>query len=106
MGYGQVNVGGKSSEAHNITYGASSTWYGGNDRTQNITVTIPAKTEQYKHFYISYTGTTSVQNFQFINGLSGAVENNKTYDLLDTTIEFKYGSGADHHPSWTVTLQP
>lgn len=106
MGYGQVNVCGKSSSATNITYGLSSTWYGGADKTQTITVTIPAKSKQYNHFYISYTGTTSVQNFEFINGLSGHVENNKTYNLLDTPIQFKYGSGADNHPSWTVTLQP
>lgn len=106
MGYGQVNVGGKSGDATNLTYGISSTWYGGNDKTQIITVTIPAKSEQYKHFYISYTGTPSVKNFEFIKGLSGTIVNNKTYDLLDTTIEFEYGSGGDNHPSWTVTLQP
>lgn len=106
MGYGQVNIGGNTSDATNITYGISSTWYGGADKTQTITVTIPAKSKQYKHFYISYTGNTSVQQFQFISGLSGNVVNNKTYDLLDTPIEFKYGSGADNHPAWTVTLQP
>lgn len=107
MGYGQVNVGGKKAgDAPNLSYGASSYWYGGTDKTQILTVTIPPKSEQYKHFYISYTGTTSVQQFEFTSGLSGNVQNNKTYDLLDTEITFKYGSGGDHHPSWTVTLQP
>ena len=106
MGYGQVNVGGKSSDAPEISIGASSYWYGGTDKTQIMTVTIPAKTEQYKHFYISYTGSTSVQQFEFTSGLSGNVQNNKTYDLLDTPISFKFGTGGDNRPTWSVHLQP